>query len=233
MDKQKIKIDIVSDINCPWCYIGEHRMKKAIEEVGDAYEFELTFKPFELNPQAPQEGEKKQDYFVRNYGKDGLSRMAASSKHLEEMGKAEGLTYNFNKSNVVHNTFNGHRLIWLAKQYGVQDEVTTALYEANFTEGKNVNDIELLKEIGTANGIPADRLQNFFSSEEGKDEVRQLEAWAHRAGINGVPSFIFNDKYLISGAQPADTFKQVFEQLAPSLQKIEASGDSCSIDGNC
>ena len=237
MNKQKIKIDIVSDVNCPWCYIGEHRLKNAIEAVDDQYEFELNFKPFELNPNAPQEGEEKEKYFIRNYGADALPRLNASSKHLEQMGKAEGLTYNFDKSKVVHNTFNAHRLIWLAKQYDVQDPVTTALYEANFSEGKNVNDLQLLKEIGTANGIPAERLEKFFSSEEGVDEVRQLENWAHRAGINGVPSFIFNDKYMISGAQPAETFKQVFEQLAPSLQKIEtpdATGDSCSVEGgNC
>lgn len=234
MTKQKIKIDIVSDVNCPWCYIGEHRLKKAIEAADDKYEFELTFKPFELSPNAPQEGEKKETYFKRNYGADALPRLNASSKHLEQLGKAEGLTYNFDKSSVVHNTFNAHRLIWLAKQYGVQEPVTTALYEHNFTEGSNVNDLALLKEIGQTHGIPAERLESFFNSDEGKEEVRRLEGWAQQAGISGVPSFIFNDKYLISGAQPAETFKQVFEQLAPSLEKIEASGDSCSVDGsNC
>jgi predicted DsbA family dithiol-disulfide isomerase len=239
MNKQKIKIDIVSDINCPWCYIGEHRLKKAIAATGNAYEFELSFKPFELNPQAPQTGEAKETYFIRNYGKDALPRLKASSKHLEDMGKAEGLTYNFEKAKVVHNTFNGHRLIWLAREYGVQEQVTTALYSANFSEGKNVNDLQLLKQIGVENGIPAERLENFFESEEGKQEVRQLEGWAQQAGISGVPAFIFNDKYLVSGAQPAETFQQVFEQLAPALQKIDTgsdstSADSCSIDGsNC
>ncbi len=102
MNKQKIKIDIVSDINCPWCYIGEARLKKAIEAAGDAYEFDLTFKPYELNPQAPEAGEAKETYFIRNYGKDALSRMSASSKQLEEMGRAEGLIYDFEKSKVVH-----------------------------------------------------------------------------------------------------------------------------------
>lgn len=234
MNMQKIKIDIVTDINCPWCYLGEHRLKKAIEQTADQYEFEIAIKPFELNPQAPQEGEAKESYFLRNYGKDALPRMNASSKQLQEMGKAEGVVYNFDKANIVHNTFNSHRLIWLAKQYGVQQKVSTALYEANFSEGENVNDFTLLKAIGIANGIPAERLEGFFEGEEGKAEVRQLENWAQQSGISGVPAFIFNDQYLVSGAQPAETFKQVFTQLAPSLQPLETNGDSCSTKGgNC
>lgn len=233
MNKQKIKIDIVTDINCPWCYIGEHRLKKAMQETGADYDFEIGIKPFELNPQAPQEGEARESYFIRNYGKDAMPRISASSKQLEEMGKAEGVVYDFDKVKVVHNTFNSHRLIWLAKQYGVQESVSNALYKANFSDGKNVNDFGLLKEIGQANGIPAERLEGFFEGEEGKAEVRQLESWAQQSGINGVPAFIFNDKYLVSGAQPAETFKQVFAQLAPSLQPLETNGDSCSVDGNC
>jgi predicted DsbA family dithiol-disulfide isomerase len=234
MNKQKIKIDIVSDVNCPWCYLGEQRLKKAMEETSDAYEFEVRFKPYELNPNAPQEGEPKDEYFIRNYGADAMPRMNASSKQLEKMGKAEGAEFNFDKAKVVHNTFNGHRLIWLAEQYGVQEEVAHALFRSNFTEGQNVNDLQVLKEIGVANGIPAERLESFFSSGEGKNEVKSLERWAQQSGITGVPAFIFNDKFLVSGAQPAETLRQVFSQVAPGLQPLNTSGDSCSIeDGNC
>ena len=233
MNKQKIKIDIVSDINCPWCYLGEQRLKDAMAAVDDNYEFEVQFKPFELNPQAPAEGEKKETYFVRNYGKDALPRMEASSRQLAEMGKAEGIVFDFDKSAIVHNTFNGHRLIWLADQYGVQEAVANALFKANFSEGRKVNDPEVLTEIGIANGIPAERLQGFFAGEEGKKEVRGLEQWAQQAGISGVPAFIFNDKYLVSGAQPAATLKQVFAQVQPAFEKIESAGESCGIEGEC
>lgn len=233
MEKQKIKIDVVSDINCPWCYLGESRLQKAIAEAGDKYEFEVAFKPFELSPQAPQQGEPKKEYFIRNYGKDALARLDASSNQLTEMGKAEGAIFNFDKSDVVHNTFNGHRLIWLAGQYEVQLAVARALFEANFTKGENVNDPELLKEIGVANGIPAERLENFFASEEGKEEVKQMEHWAQRSGVNGVPAFIFNDQYLVTGAQPAQTLKEFFGRVAPEIREINSSGDSCSIDGSC
>lgn len=233
MNKQKIKIDIVSDINCPWCYLGEQRLKNAMEAVEDRYEFEVQFKPFELNPQAPAEGEEKETYFARNYGKDALPRMEASSKQLAKMGKEEGIVFDFDKSKVVHNTFNGHRLIWLADQHGVQEAVANALFKANFSEGQNVNDPELLTEIGIANGIPAERLQGFFESEEGKKEVRGMEHWAQQAGISGVPAFIFNDKYLVSGAQPAAALQEVFGQVQPAFEEIKSAGDSCGIDGNC
>lgn len=233
MNKQKIKIDIVSDINCPWCYLGEQRLKNAMQAVEDRYEFEVQFKPFELNPQAPPEGEEKETYFARNYGKDALPRMEASSKQLAKMGYEEGIVFDFDKSKVVHNTFNGHRLIWLADQHGVQEAVANALFKANFSEGQNVNDPELLTEIGNANGIPAGHLQGFFESEEGKKEVRGMEQWAQQAGISGVPAFIFNDKYLVSGAQPAATLQEVFGQVKPALEKVASAGDSCGIDGNC
>lgn len=233
MTKQKIKIDIVSDINCPWCYLGDQRLKKAMDEAGDNYEFEVHFKPFELSPQAPAEGENKMEYLLRNYGEDALDRIEMNNDRLVKMGEAEGAVFNFDKSTVIHNTFNGHRLIWLAGQFGVEEEVADALFKANFTDGKNVNDTAVLKEIGVANGIPADRLENFFESEEGKQEVRGLESWAQRSGVSGVPAFIFNDKYMVSGAQPAATLKEVFSQVSPAFQEIKTEGDSCGIDGNC
>lgn len=233
MSKQIIKVDIVSDINCPWCYLGEVRLNKAIAEAGDNFEFEIGYKPYELNPKAPQNGENKQDYFIRNYGKDALARLDESSQRLSEMGKEEGITFNFDKSAVIHNTFNGHRLIWLAEQYGVQEQVAVALFEANFTEGENVNDVEVLKKIGTEHAIPSDRLENFFFTSEGKKEVADLERWAHGAGITGVPTFIFNDKYSVSGAQPPETLKNIFKQIAPAFEKIEGTGDSCNMDNGC
>ena len=233
MTKSKIKIDIVSDINCPWCYLGEARLQQALAQTSNQYEAEITFKPYELNPNAPQEGESKQEYFIRNYGAESLSRLDASSRHLAEAGQAEGVVFNFDKSDKIHNTFNGHRLIWLAAQYGVQVEVAKALFKANFTNGENVNDPAILIKIGQAHGIPTERLQDFFNSEEGKDEVKGLEHWAQQAGITGVPAFIINDKYLVSGAQPAETFLKVFQQVAPAFETIVTEGASCDVNGSC
>ncbi|EMR01201.1 DsbA family oxidoreductase [Cesiribacter andamanensis] len=234
MTKPTIKIDIVTDINCPWCYLGEQRLKSAMEAAADRYHFEVATKPYELSPNAPAEGESKEAYFIKNYGAAALPRLNDSSQQLAQMGKAEGIIFDWQKATRIHNTFNAHRLLWLAKDYGVQKAVADALYKANFTDGSNVNDVDVLLEIGQANGIPSQRLQGFFESEEGKQEVRQLEAWAQRSGISGVPAFIFNQQYLVSGAQPAETFTQVFEQLAPSLQALQGEdGPSCGPDGIC
>ncbi len=233
MSKQKIKIDIVSDVNCPWCYVGEQRLNKAIAQSGDKYAFDISFKPFELNPKIPAEGMDRIEYFKNNYGPQILSQLDAMNQRLTDAGAEDGITFNFDKLNTVNNTFNGHRLIWLAGNCGVQEKVANALFYSYFTEGSDMNDTTLLTEIGLANGIPAEKLEGFFSGEEGKAEVREMEQWAQASGITGVPAFVINDKYLISGAQPADTFHQVFSQVAPAFEQIVGEGDSCGIDGNC
>ena len=233
MNKQPIKIDIVSDVNCPWCYVGDQRLKKAMQASGDKYDFEVSFKPYELNPNVPQTGQDRIDYFTKNYGPQFLPQIKAMNERLTEAGKADGIDFNFDKLITVNNTFNAHRLIWLAGKCGVQAQVAEALFHSYFTEAQNMNDTKLLEEIGIANGIPAERLDGFFSGEDGKKEVREMEQWAQSAGITGVPAFIINDKYLVSGAQPAEAFQQVFSQVAPVLEAISSEGESCGIDGNC
>lgn len=233
MSKEKIKIDIVSDINCPWCYVGEKRLEKAIEATKDKYEFDISFKPFELNASLPQEGQDKQEYFKNAYGPAILPQLGAMNQRMTETGAEVGIEFNLDRSTKVNNTFNGHRLIWLAGECGVQEKVATALFYSYFTEGNNMNDTELLTKIGIENGIPAEKLDGFFESDAGKKEVREMEQWAQAAGITGVPAFIINDKYLVSGAQPADVFLNVFQQVAPSLEEINTTGNSCGIDGCC
>ena len=233
MTKQKIKIDIFSDINCPWCYVGERRLNKALQQVGDQYEAEISFKAFELNPNVPQDGMGRRDYFKGNYGEQILAQIPAMDERMAAAGAEEGIQFNFSEEMTVNNTFNGHRLIWLSGQYGVQHEVTNALFKAYFTDNRQMNNTAVLKEIGIAQGIPAERLENFFEGEEGKQEVRQMEAFAQSAGITGVPAFVINDQYLVSGAQSAETFLNVFKQVAPAIQKLDIEGNSCEIGAVC
>lgn len=233
MSKPKIKIDIISDVNCPWCYVGDTRLKKAISAANGRYDFEISFKPFELDPTLPPEGLDRGEYFTKKFGAQAAPQIAAMNQRLQDAGAEDGLRFNFEEMKTVNNTFNAHRLIWLAGEYGVQEQVAHALFYSYFTEAKNMNEVEVLTQIGVTNGIPAERLNGFFQGEEGKNEVSSLEQWAYSAGITGVPAFIFNDQYLVSGAQPAETFSQVFAQLAPSLEPINLTGDSCDLNGNC
>ncbi|MHC2991970.1 thiol oxidoreductase [Pontibacter sp. HJ8] len=233
MEKQKIKIDIFSDINCPWCYVGERRLKKAIESVDSTYDFDLNFKAYELNANIPQEGMTRLDYFKGNYGDQILSQIDVMDKRMSEAGAGEGIEFNFSSDMTVNNTFNGHRLIWLAGECGVQEAVAGALFKSYFTEGNNMNDTALLTQVGIAHGIPAERLEGFFEGEEGIKEVREMEAFAKSAGITGVPAFVINDQFLVSGAQPSETFLNVFQQVAPALQKLDIEGSSCGVDGCC
>jgi len=233
MNKQKIKIDIVSDVNCPWCFVGEQRLKKAMANTNQNYDFDISFKPFELNADIPAEGVDRLEYFRQKYGPQVIDQIDAMNQRLTDAGTGEGIAFNFNKLTTVNNTFNGHRLIWLAGFYGVQEKVAHALFYSYFTEGNNMNDTNLLTEIGVANDIPAERLTGFFAGEEGIAEVRALENWAQQAGITGVPAFIINDQYLVSGAQPAETLQQVFNQIAPVLEEIKTEGESCDVNGIC
>jgi len=234
MTKQKIKIDIFSDINCPWCYLGERRLKNALEAAESKYDFDVNFKAYELNPNIPQEGTTREEYFKKNFGAAKMAQVAVMDERLTTDGATAGIQFNFKPDMPVNNTFNGHRLIWLAGELGVQEQVASALFKANFTDGRNMNDTAELTKIGIENGIPAEKLEGFFESDLGKKEVREMENFAQSAGISGVPAFVINDQYLVSGAQPSDTFLNVFQQIAPALQEIKTEdGDSCSIDGNC
>jgi predicted DsbA family dithiol-disulfide isomerase len=221
--KPKIRIDVITDVVCPWCYIGEHRLHKAMEETKDKFDFELTLKPFELDPNTPKEGKDHKAYLVKLMGNE--ARVKEAHAMMKEMGEAEGLHYNFDKIKIIPNTLNAHRLIWLAKQYKVEEKVADALYRGNFSEGKDVNDLNILISIGSEYGIPKERLEVFFSGEEGRKEVILMEEDAHRANINSVPAFIVNNKYLIKGAQSATTLKDAF-------QRIAAEGVETSIKNN-
>ncbi|WP_439882541.1 DsbA family oxidoreductase [Pontibacter sp. MBLB2868] len=233
MNKQKIKIDIVSDINCPWCYIGEQRLKKAMDAVENTYDFDISFKAFELNASVPENGWTRKEYFLKNYGESILPKLGEMDKQMTSNGAEEGIEFNFTPDMRVNNTFNGHRLIWLAGECGVQEAVANALFKSYFTDNKNMNDTDILKAIGVENGIPAERLEGFFEGDEGRKEVREMESFAQAAGITGVPAFIINDQYLVNGAQPSEAFLNAFKQIAPALQEIKSEGGSCDIDAGC
>lgn len=208
----KFKIDIVSDVVCPWCYVGENNLEKAIVQTSDQHEFTISFKPYELNPDIPEKGLNRMEHMVNKFGSE--ERVKAMDLHMRKHAASHGLAYNPELEIMAPNTFNAHRLIWLAEKYNVQKAVATRLFKANFVDGAFVGDTDTLIQIGFENQIPKEELDAFFNSDKGVKEVRELENYYQTMGITGVPAFIINDKYCISGAQPSEAFVEAFKQIA-------------------
>ena len=225
MNKTKIKVDIIADVVCPWCYLGEFRFKKAAEELKDKFEFQISLKPFELDPNTPVQGKDLRSYLQSRFGSE--EAVEESFDHITGIAADEGLHYDFNKIKTIPNTFKAHRLIWFAGRYGKSIEVADALYKAYFLDGKNVNDTNLLAEIISKFDIREEDVARFFQEAEGTQEVKELEIQARQNGILSVPAFIINNKYLISGAQSTETFKRVIEKIAAEETLISQAAESC------
>ena len=214
-----MRVDIYSDIACPWCYIGERRFTRALAEVPNVESVEVVFRPFQLDPDLP---ETPQPLMQRLEEKFGAQKDAAMERVMS-MAEDEGLTFRFDDALAV-NTFTAHRLLWFAEQEAdaaVQRALAEKLFEAHFTNGENVADPDVLADLATEVGLDRERTRIFLASDEGTDEVNTLIERAQRLGIRAVPTFVFNDESAVQGAQSADTFRRV---LADVLEGESASG---------
>ena len=207
----ELTIEVISDIVCPWCYIGKRRLDKSLKAFDARVPVQLTWKPFQLNPDLPPEGIERAAYMEKKFGAERVKQM---SDHLTELGKDDGITFHFDKIKLSPNTFLAHRLIWLARQEGQQDEIVEALFRAYFCEGKDIGDAQTLIKLGAACGIPQPRLQRFFGSTEGVAQTRAEIQQASDREISMVPHFIMNKDYWISGADTVETFQNAFKVAA-------------------
>jgi predicted DsbA family dithiol-disulfide isomerase len=232
-----MKIDIWSDVRCPFCYIGKRKFEKALERFPHKDNVEVTWHSFQLDPSLKTQTEKSPyDYFVEA---KGVSREQAIKMHdhAAQVAKETGLDFNFEKT-VVANSFNAHRLIQLAKIMGVANAAEEQLFKAHFTDGKNIDDKETLVQIGVSVGIDKNKVDEMLSSDAFATEVKQDELAAQAIGIRGVPFFVFNNKYAVSGAQSPETFLQTLEESWKEFEQEKSSlvtvdGESCSADGTC
>ena len=158
----KLKIDIVSDVVCPWCVMGFINLQKAIKELKDQIEFEINWKPYELHPEIPQNGYDKKLYLQQKFG--DLTGRQSPYKQIEEIGVALGFEFNFSKTERIPNTFNAHRLLWKAKREGLQTELSEALFKAYFTDGRDVGSIEVLSDIANEVGMDKEKIKKFLIS---------------------------------------------------------------------
>lgn len=230
-----MKVEIYSDVACPWCYIGKARFERALAAYPGAQDVDVSFRPYQLNPATPEQAQPLYDYYDQLFGPGFRSKHSS----VTDVAKAEGLDFRFDRALAV-NTFIAHRLLWLTQRdYGdaVQRDLKAALLKAYFTDGGDVGDRETLVGLAEGVGVDADRARGWLAGDEGTDEVRAELDEARQLGIKAVPTFVFEGKYAVEGAQEASTFLRVLEQVAAesSATPTPAAGsdDAACADGSC
>lgn len=233
-----MKINIWSDVRCPFCFVGKKKFEKALEKFPHSEKLEITWHSFQLDPQlATQPEVSPYEYFAKAKGIT-IERAKAMHEGAAMAGKEAGIDFNFDDSKVA-NSYKAHLLIQLSKTKNLANEMEEALFEAQFLDGKNIDDEETLIQLAKSIGITEDEAKNALQSDELGYLVKQDMQLASQLGINAVPFFVINDKYGISGAQQPELFLEALEKTweefssgDKGLQLIN-SGDSCDIDGNC
>jgi predicted DsbA family dithiol-disulfide isomerase len=208
----KIKIDIVSDVVCPWCTIGYKRLAKAISEMGIQNKVEIEWHPFELNPNMPVEGENVQEHIANKYGAS-LEDQKRSQKNMTEVGAELGFKFDYFEEMRMVNTRDAHILLDYAKENGKQTDLKMRLVESFFSERKDVSTKEILKLALKEVGLNVDEGMARLESDDARSQVQSEEAYWKNLGVNSVPTIVFNQKSAVTGAQPVAVFKEVLTEL--------------------
>lgn len=228
-----MKVEIYSDVACPWCYIGKKRLEKALASFPQRDEVEIVYRAFQLNPDLPTDPAKalpQDDYLRARFG-PGFKQMLQT---VVNVAAGEGIAFNVDKA-LVANTFNAHRLIWFAEQEGgtvLKTRLVEALFKAQFTDGDNLADPETLVTLATGVGLDADRVRAFLASAEGAPQVQQELDQGRALGITGVPTYVFEGTWGVSGAQEPATFLKILGQVAQEtgLAMDDSGGLACEDD---
>lgn len=210
MTDRGFPIDVYSDAVCPWCYVGKRRLERALTEFGG--DVRVTWRPFQLNPTMPKEGMDRTAYLEAKFG--SLDAFRQLEEHVQAAGASERITFAFEKIARTPNTFAAHRLIWLGEREGCQDAVVDALFRGYFEEGADIGSIAVLVQLAAQAGLPGESVERFLRSDEGTAEVKAEESAGHQLGIRGVPYFVLDGTYAISGAQPVDIFVSALKRVA-------------------
>jgi predicted DsbA family dithiol-disulfide isomerase len=236
MNKTKvISIDVVSDVVCPWCYIGKRRLEKGIKYIQSSdnlqvNDIEIIYRSYQLDPSVPSEGMDFQVYMENRFGNDFVTKF----HQVEQAGKTEGLDFDFSTLPKAINTFTLHRILTIALQDGIQVEVKEALMKAYFVDKQDLTQENILVELMEKYGWSAEKTLSIIHSDIATDEVKEEMHYYRQLGVTGVPFFIFNQKYAISGAQPAEVFAEILEKVSKEMEVENVAGEVCDIDGeNC
>lgn len=213
MNERALCIDVYSDVICPWCYVGKRRLERALRQVAGRLNVEVTWRPFQLNPTMSKDGMDRTAYLQAKFGTVDAYRQLA--EQVSAAGLVEGMSFAFERITRTPNTFLAHRLIWYAGLQGRQDAVVERLFKGYFEEGLDIGTASVLEELAGQVGLQADQ---FLTSEDGTAEVTAEELVGHQLGIRGVPYFVLDKTYGISGAQPVEAFLSALgkAQMSPS-----------------
>lgn len=209
----KMQIDIVSDIACPWCAIGYARLQRAMAQLEPDYEFTVQWHAFELNPTHSGQGEPILPALAKKYGRSE-DEMRAAQTNMMEIAKDLGVNFEKLQERLTANTFDAHRLVKWADEQGKQTEMKQALFEAYFGKAQDVSEQSALMSCVESVGLDADAARQVLTSDQYVTAVREDEAKYQQAGVTSVPAFIINNKYLISGAQEPEVLVKALQDIA-------------------
>ena len=215
--KKILTIDFVSDVSCPWCAVGLASLQQALGRVADDIQAELTFQPFELNPQMVPEGEDTTEHLAKKTGSTP-EQAAAIRETIRARGAELGFTFNMDKRSRIYNTFDAHRLLHWAhlEKPELQIALKQALLKAYFTDGQDPSNHAVLVRLAGEVGLDTARAQSILDSDTYAQQVRAQEQFYQQQGINSVPAVVINGRHLISGGQSPDVFEQALRQIAAS-----------------
>ncbi|MDC5818399.1 DsbA family oxidoreductase [Vibrio europaeus] len=213
----KIRIDIVSDVVCPWCIIGYKRLEHALTAVANEVEADIQWHPFELNPAMGDEGQNLREHLAEKYGTTTEASISARET-LTKLGNEIGFEFNFNDDSRIYNTRKAHQLLMWAQSEGKQFDLELALFQAYFTDGKDISDSQVLIECATELGLEQDVVNSVIEDESWAEAVASTEQQWLEAGINAVPAIIINRKHLISGAQTTELLISAINQITQSQE---------------
>jgi len=241
LEAPKMKVEVWSDIMCPFCYIGKRHYESALGQFEDSDQLEIEWHSFQLDPTIPKSLPVKENVYQYLANRKGISYEQSAQMHerVIQMAKKAGLEYHFEQA-IVANSFDAHRMIQLAKTKGLGDEAEERLFRAYFTEGKDFGDHETLIKIGKEIGLHEDEIKSALVSDEYAEKVERDIQEATEIGVNGVPFFVFDHKYAVSGAQPPEYFLQALKQSFgewrkenPEVDLAVGEGAVCAPDGDC
>jgi predicted DsbA family dithiol-disulfide isomerase len=207
-----LHVDVISDVICPWCFIGKRRLEKAVAALDAPHEVRVRWLPFQLNPALPKEGISRREYRTRKFG--SWERSLALDARVVEVGKSEGIDFAFDRMERTPNTLDAHRLVWLAGREGVQDAVVEALFRAYFTEGRDIGDRQTLLDVVAEAGLDRRKAEALLDGGGGLEAFEEADQLARRHRVEGVPFFVVNGKLTLSGAQPPGAFLEEFGQAS-------------------